>query len=281
MRFIQFSAAKLNLSLRVTNKRHDGYHNIVSLFLRLPAVETLSISKTFHADGARVKGVEIEGENIVSRALRRAREAGLDVPFLDVEISKIIPPGSGLGAGSGNAAAVLRCLAEADQNAELEKWQSAALKTGADVPFLFSRYPLALVSGIGEILEPLAPVKLCASIVFPEWSVGTENAYSQLDNWHGEKYPLSDDEARNEALALHRKLLAKEHIGLLPNDFAPMLIEKFPDYLDLFNMFDKSGAIAWGITGSGGAAFALSENASSPLTVTWPDWARQVLTLDI
>jgi len=291
MRFIQFSAAKLNLSLRVTNKRHDGYHDIVSLFLRLPAVETLAISRSDHAaDFARTRGVEIEGENIVSRALRLTREVGLDIPFLDVEISKTIPPGSGLGAGSGNAATVLSWLAEASEatktvkvtkNAELEKWHAAALKTGADVPFLFSRHPLALVSGIGEVLEPLAPLKLCASIVFPEWSVGTENAYLQLDYWHGEKYPLSDDEARNEALALHKKLLAKEHIGLLPNDFAPMLIEKFPDYLDLFNIFDKSGHIAWGITGSGGAAFALSDDALPSLAFDWPSWARQVLTLDI
>ena len=87
MRFIQFSAAKLNLSLRVTKKRLDGYHDIVSLFLRLPAVESLSISKAEvrGKDDVRVSGVEIEGENIVSSALRRAREAGVDVPFLDVE----------------------------------------------------------------------------------------------------------------------------------------------------------------------------------------------------
>ena len=279
MHYMQLSAAKLNLSLRVTNKRRDGYHDIVSLFLRLPNLETLSISKAKGiADDVRVRGVEVKGENIVSRALCRAREAGFDVPFLDVEISKSIYPGSGLGAGSGNAAAILRWLAGSavSQKDDLV-WQNVALKTGADVPFLLSDCSLALVSGIGEILEPLEPLGLCASIVFPEWSVGTGDAYAQLDGRYGGEYPLSDPVARAEAGALYKGLLAKERVGFLPNDFAPALMEKFPGYLDLFDMFDKSGHIAWGITGSGGAAFALSDKIAPPWATAWPSWARLVL----
>ena len=289
MRFIQPSAAKLNLSLRVTKKRSDGYHDIVSLFLRLSSVETLSITKIEGADSdnVRVSGVEVEGENIVSRALRLARKAGLDAPFLDVEISKTIFPGSGLGAGSGNAAAVLCFLCGLSRQAGSAAyqnglaWLNVALKTGADVPFLFSCNPLALVSGVGEILEPLEPLKFYASIVFPEWSVGTENAYAQLDGRHGGEYPLSGSAARAEAYALHKKLLAGERVGFMPNDFAPALMEKFPEYLGLFDVFDKSGHIAWGVTGSGGAAFALSKEIQPHLADAWPYWVRQVMTLDI
>ena len=275
MLFIQPSAAKLNLSLRVTNRRSDGYHDIVSLFLRLPAVETLSISKAEgRADDVRMSGarIDIDEENIVSRALRRAREAGIEVPFQDVEISKTIPPGSGLGAGSGNAAAILNWLAGNAIGQECQEWQNVALKTGADVPFLFSCHPLAMVSGVGEILEPLEPLKLCASIVFPGWSVGTKNAYAQLDSRYGSEYPLSDSAARIEAYALHKKLLAGEQIGFLPNDFAPALMEKFPDYLKIFDMFEKNGHIAWGITGSGGAAFALSLSDGEKEQYTMKQW---------
>jgi 4-diphosphocytidyl-2-C-methyl-D-erythritol kinase len=274
VRFIQPSAAKLNLSLRVTAKRADGYHDIVSLFLRLPPVETLSIARAEDADAVRVKGgIEVEGENIVSRALRSARGEGLDVPFLDVEITKALYPGSGIGAGSGNGAAVLSWLAGGGAG---PVWQNAARKTGADVPFLFSGYSLALVSGTGDILEPLEAPELHTVTVLPDWSVGTENAYAQLDRRCGGMYALSAAAARAEADGLCRKLRRKERIGLLPNDFTPLLMDKFPDYDKLFGVFDDAGASAWGITGSGGAAFALFHEAQKPGAFPWPAWVRLV-----
>ena len=128
MRFVQPSAAKLNLSLRVTKKR-EGYHDIVSVFLRLPPVETLLISEARCAerDEVRVYGTDIgeTKENIVARGLRCAREAGYKVPFLNVEILKTLYPGSGIGAGSGNGAAILRWLAERNgfSRDEWEKWR--------------------------------------------------------------------------------------------------------------------------------------------------------------
>jgi 4-diphosphocytidyl-2-C-methyl-D-erythritol kinase len=275
VRFIYPSAAKLNLSLRVTAKRKDGYHDIVSLFLRLPPVETLSIARARDSDAVRVRGVEVEGENIVSRALRSARGEGLDVPFLDVEITKALYPGSGLGAGSGNGAAILSWLAEGDGSSA---WRRAAEKTGADVPFLFSGHPLALASGTGEVLEPLEPLELYAATAFPDWSVGTENAYTRLDNWYKGVYVQSGAAALAEAERLCRELRRREKVGLLPNDFVPPLMDKFPDYDKLFDVFDNGGASAWGITGSGGAAFALFYEAPNLRGLPWPSWVRLVLS---
>ncbi len=280
MRFVQNSAAKLNLSLRVTSRRGDGYHDIVSLFLRLPSAETLLISEANAKDIVRVRGLDIEGENIVARALRLARDAGFDVPFFNVEILKTLYPGSGLGAGSGNAAALLNGLAGTRGNNN-DLWRQVALKTGADVPFLFSGHPLALVSGIGEIVEPLDPLPLHVWVVFPSWSVGTENAYGQLDRRYGAAYPLDDGRARDEAEILCQALRAKKYKGLLPNDFAPGLLDKFPDYERLFKGFETAGSCAWGITGSGGAAFALFYDSPPPYAFVWPEWTKQVLSLQI
>ena len=277
MRFIVPSAAKLNLSLRVAGRLENNYHNIVSLFWRLPSVESLWISIAEREDEVRCRGIEVEGENIVSRALRYARNTGRKIPFLNVEIVKALYPGSGLGAGSGNAAAVLRWLAGDGYSFE---WRKTALETGADVPFLFSGHSLALISGIGEVLEPLDPLPLInAWIVFPEWSVGTENAYGELDRRCGGVYPLDEAAARIEAEMLCHKLRHKEQIGFLPNDFTPGLIDKFPDYGKLFQVFEDEGSCAWGITGSGGAAFALFYDTSNSAIVTWPPWVRQVLSV--
>jgi 4-diphosphocytidyl-2-C-methyl-D-erythritol kinase len=276
MLFVQPSAAKLNLSLRVTGRRENGYHNIVSLFLRLPSAEALLISPTDgQADLVQTQGVEISGENIVSRALGCARDAGFHAPPLDVRVMKTLYPGSGLGAGSGNAAAVLSWLAGDSRRDDLA-WRAVALRTGADVPFLFSGLPLARVTGIGEEVEPLEPLRdFSAWVVLPQWSVGTENAYGRLDRRLRGAYPLNEAAARAEADGLHRRLLAGERLGLLPNDFALTLLEDFPKYQELFQVFEQEeGAIAWGITGSGAAAFAIFCGATSPLSVSWPSWVR-------
>ncbi|MDR1049322.1 MAG: 4-diphosphocytidyl-2C-methyl-D-erythritol kinase [Synergistaceae bacterium] len=274
MRYVQPSAAKVNLSLRVTGRREDGYHDIVSLFLRLPSAETLLISETEGADEVRVSGAEIQGENIVSRALRAARETGFDIRPLGVEIVKTLYPGSGLGGGSGNGAALLRWLAGPDDGPE---WRAAARKTGADVPFLFSGCPLALVSGTGDIVEPLESLAANLLVAFPDWNVNTENAYEQLDR-RGESHRLPDPAARAEALRLSERLRGGEKAGFLPNDFAPFLMEKFPGYARLFDVFDDGGAFAWGITGSGGAAFALFREFPRARAFHWPPWVRQILS---
>ena len=278
MRFVLSSSAKLNLSLRVTSRRSDGYHDIVSLFLRLPSVETIFLSEAGWQDSVHVRSLEIEGENIVARALRCARAEGKELPFCDVEIVKTLYPGSGLGAGSGNGAAVLRWFAGKEDD---PAWRRAALNTGADVPFLFSGVSLALVSGIGEILEPREPFPLYAVVVFPDWSTGTTNAYGELDLRYGEKYPLDGRSARAEAEELYQKLRDGERIGLLPNDFAPFLMEKFPDYGKLFEVFDRNGSRAWGITGSGSAAFALFDENPQASEIPWSARIRQIVQVEL
>ncbi|NLL36143.1 MAG: 4-diphosphocytidyl-2C-methyl-D-erythritol kinase [Fretibacterium sp.] len=261
----------------MTSKREDGYHDLVSLFLRIPSMESLRITplKQASCDRVRTLGLEIEGENILLRALRLAREAGFSVPFLDVEIQKNLPPGSGLGAGSGNGAALLQWLAA---NTPSPVWQQVARSTGADVSFLFSGAPLALVSGIGDVIEPLPCFPLSALVVFPGWKVGTKNAYGELDERCGGVYSKKESEARSETDALYKALVEGRPCGFLPNDLASALLERFPRYSELFVLFEELGYHAWGITGSGSAAFALSPKTRLP-EVPWPSWVEQVIFL--
>ena len=275
MRFILPSFAKLNLSLRVTGLRDDGYHDLMSIFVRIPAGEVLRVARRSGAasqDLIKAEGMLLEGENSVGKALRLAREAGLSVPFLEIEILKSLLPGSGLGAGSGNGAALLRWL---DAEAPDPRWGCVARRLGADVPYIFSGLPAALASGIGDCLEPLLPLSLGGWVIFPDWSVETKDAYAELDAFYPRGYPLDGAEARAEALRLYAALQKGGRVGLLPNDFAPPLLDRYHGYRELFGLFEQSGALAWGITGSGGAAFCLSSR-SAPVPA-WPVWVRQVL----
>ena len=155
------------------------------------------------------------------------------------------------------------------------RWPEVARRTGADVPCLFSGFPVALVSGIGDRIEPLPALSLGGRVFFPEWSVGTKGAYDELDARFPGGYPLCASEARGEALRLYKALQKGERVGLLPNDFALPLLERFPEYRELFGILERSEALAWGITGSGGAAFCLF--AAPVPSLGYPEWVRQVL----
>jgi 4-diphosphocytidyl-2-C-methyl-D-erythritol kinase len=276
MRFVLPAFAKLNLTLRVTGRRADGYHELMSSFLRVPSGETLFVTPGVNEDGVEMTGLDLSfsGENIVSKALRLAREAGAEIPPLRVSIAKALYPGSGLGSGSGNAAAILRCLAPRYPGLP---WEDIAGRVGADVSFLFSGLQAARVSGIGERIEPLQIPNLNGCAAFPDWDVGTGSAYAALDAAYPKGYPMNGEDARAELDQILSRLGRGERIGLLPNDFTPPLLADHPRYRELFKLFERAGSSGWGITGSGGAAFALFSGAVP--VIQWPEWVRQILIL--
>ena len=263
MRIILPTFAKLNLTLRVINKRSDGYHNIVSTFLKIPSGDVLYISESTARIDVVNANIPIKGENIIIKALRIAREEGFKIPYLNVKIHKSIPPGSGLGAGSGNAAAVLWWLGA----------EKIAAKVGADVPFLCSNFNMAIVSGIGEHIEPAKKdVNVPHGIiVIPDWQTDTANAYKELDTIG---YGVDTLLARTEMRDMYHANAGKK-VGLLPNDFIKVLIKEHPKYNELFSIFDKAGADAWGVTGSGSAAFGVFNSA--PKLIKWPSYIKNVL----
>lgn len=262
MRVILPCFAKINLSLRVINKRQDGYHNIVSAFVRINSGDVLYISESTTGKDSVSTNMHLEGENIVAKALRVAREEGFKIPCFNVKIHKSIPPGSGLGAGSGNAAAVLQWLGA----------ERIAPKVGADVAFLCSDMKVAIVSGIGDRIEKVENQNIHGVIAVPNWETSTKTAYAELDSMG---YDVDIMLARKELIDVyHANASAGKKIGLLPNDFLKVLVRKHPKYNELFRIFQEAGANAWGITGSGSAAFGLFDR---PVIIKWPEYIKHVL----
>ncbi|MBQ7264190.1 MAG: 4-diphosphocytidyl-2C-methyl-D-erythritol kinase [Synergistaceae bacterium] len=268
--------AKLNVGLRAVGRRADGYHDLVSIFLRIPSGEALVIGRaprdevSFAGLGAR-----IDGEDTVSRALRLAREAGADVPPLKIEVRKAVPPGSGLGAGSGDAAALLQWLAQGRPDVP---WADVARRVGADVPFLLSGHAAALVSGTGDRIDPVSFPRMRGVVAFPAWDAPTAGTWSAMDEAYGGAWPLDEASARDEAARILRALEAGERLGLLPNDFLATVGEMRPRYDELSALFGAAGHVAWGMTGSGSAAFSLFHTSAR---LSWPEWIRQVLCLSV
>ena len=172
--------AKVNLTLAVTGRNADGYHQLASVFLRVGLSDRLALdvhapAGSRPADGLLVEddpGCPIEG-NLVLRAAaavrtelaRRAASsspaggvsaAGPEAPALAFRLRKRIPMGAGLAGGSSDAATALEMAARA-LGLELTQAQRLGLaaRLGADVPFFVGGHAAALVTGIGEQLEPL------------------------------------------------------------------------------------------------------------------------------
>lgn len=221
-----------------------------------------------------VRGLELKGGNLVTKALAAARSSGGNIPALDMKLDKIFPPGSGIGAGSGNAAALLSWLAERFA-VSLPPQETARL--GADVVFLAQKYEMAEAAGIGELLSPYAKVpRMSWLLVFPSWTSDTKEAYAALDEARGNNYlPLTCCQAATEAKACAELLCKGERVGLLPNDFYPQLAEKHHEYGTAERIAEESGALGWGLCGSGSAFFALYSETGSSLRDAAERFARE------
>ena len=103
--------------------------------------------------------------------------------------------------------------------------------------------------------------------VIPAWGSSTREAFAQYDRQSGTP-SMNAHQAEEELLVIYTDLMQGEKkVGLLPNDFLPLLCTNHPEYLRLFSLFDEGGATAWGLTGSGSGAFALLPDPSG-----FPSW---------
>ncbi len=257
---IEPSYAKLNLTLRVLGRRSDGFHELSTIFLKFGPVDYLTINEGVEDNVKvifkRIKST-IQGRNILLKTLDRLRSVGIPVPPMEMIIEKNIPPGTGLGCGSGNAAALLNYLKE--KSAQKIQLDEISASIGADVPFLCGSSRLALAEGIGDKLQFLDDdwLNLCVAVVIPRFRYNTPEMYRKLDAEYSGKWPKNPESAREESREILYKLNKNSHLGLLPNDFCAVLLKEHPEYDDLFEVFRASEALAWGISGSGSAAFGL------------------------
>ena len=159
--------AKLTWYLEVTGRRSNGYHELRSEMTTLGLSDELVIDP--EGDGLTILGgppLPLGENNLISRALRLLGRRA------NVTLTKRIPVGGGLGGGSADAAAILRWGGGVDD--------LVALQLGGDVPFC-QRGGRALVTGVGEFIEPLAPLTRDVTLFLPPFSVSTPAVYQAYD----------------------------------------------------------------------------------------------------
>lgn len=266
--------AKINLSLRVTGRRDDGYHLLDSLVGfadfgdRLawdPAGAGLAVSGPFAAHAPAGPG------NLVLRAAQ-GFAARLGGPVGGWRLEKHLPAGAGLGGGSADAAAALKLMAAAR---EIDPADPAlarlALDLGADVPVCLAGHA-ARMRGVGEIITPLPPWPSVALVLaWPGAPLSTPRVFAARSG------PFSPDGPAPAALAdgpaLARLLAGRD------NDLAPAARGLLPalDRL-LAALAAAPGCLLARMSGSGSAAFGLfadpasAADAAAALAEAEPGW---------
>lgn len=177
--------AKINLGLKITGRRPDGYHNLQSLMVPLSIGDQLNL-EALDAPGAWLAScdhpdVPVGEGSLVEKAFRFAAKALDYAGGLSLSLKKVIPMGAGLGGGSSDAAAVMRGVERfTGRQIPADLYSEVAYKVGADVPF-FLKEGAKWVMGIGEQVRPLSKMSpLNVLLVHPGVGIATKWVYSQL-----------------------------------------------------------------------------------------------------
>jgi 4-diphosphocytidyl-2-C-methyl-D-erythritol kinase len=151
--------AKLNLCLRITGRRADGYHQLQTVFRLLDWGDVVHLrlrgDGQVRRQGPAAPGVD-EADDLAVRAANLLRMEARCSKGVDIAVEKRIPVGGGFGGGSSDAATVLRALDRLwGLDLGEERLAALGLALGADVP-VFVRGRNAWAEGVGEALTPLA-----------------------------------------------------------------------------------------------------------------------------
>ena len=255
---VEAAQAKLNLSLAITGRRADGFHELVSLVAPVALADTLALDVgrplALTCDDP---ALPVDGANLVLKAAAAYARRRPSAPTGHFHLSKKVPHGAGLGGGSADAAAALRLLDRSSGDPlGSEALEALAAEVGSDCPF-FVRGQAAVMRGRGERLTVLPDAARAALagrkvvLAKPPFGVPTPEAYGLLAK-AGKYRPAAQAEAE---LAAWIGSPSADPAGL-GNDLAAPVFAKYVALpAGLASLHRVTGA-EWHLTGSGSACFA-------------------------
>ena len=261
--------AKVNLSLRVLAREASGYHQIETLFCRLELGDDVVVRTNVRGrsldctgDAIPAAGLGPIERNLAWRAaLAYANATGWPNEW-SIELVKHVPVGGGLGGGSADAGAVLRCLnALSPAPLSVPDLLGLAAPLGADVPFLTMDTPLAVAWGRGErmLALPCLPGRSVTLACFP-FGVATPDAYRWLDEAPAADAPVAT------ALDVRQLTTWTGVAALAHNDFEIVVASRFPQVAETLASWRaaivrRRDPLAFAmLAGSGSTVFALGDD---------------------
>ena len=251
------SFAKINISLNITKKRDDGFHELDSVMLPIALHDSLVISKLNNANDNFVTvddfSIGTFSYNLATFAIERLQSKYRFKDKFRILIHKVIPIQAGLGGGSSNAACTLKAVntmlklgASDEELIELSK------TLGCDIPFFIKCKP-ARVQGVGEILNPITVKNnYYVLLVKPETGCSTREVYSISDSMD---LKVTNIDNVVKALENGDDELLEANIS---NALQEPAIKLVPAIQTIIDELHSEGLKMVQVTGSGSAVFALS-----------------------
>lgn len=277
------ASAKINLHLKVLERRKDGFHGIESIFQKISLYDRILL----HAEDADDFSCRIidnsgipEKENILYKAAKLFSDcSGFPLRVL-IEMEKGIPMGSGLGGGSSDAAVLLKTLNQASGFFFTDEYLNLlASQLGSDIPFFLRNETAAFVTGKGEVVSPIGLSAAVSqpyfeywiALIYPGFTVSTAEAYYRIDALRKKDYsryaeknsadPLqhSQTELSDRITSLSAGIFLLQPPGKWPffNDFEPIICSSNPVYEKIRMELRNHNALFTSLTGSGAAYYGL------------------------
>jgi 4-diphosphocytidyl-2-C-methyl-D-erythritol kinase len=278
MTFTELAAAKVNLTLRVLGRRPDGYHELESLvaFAGFGDEVTLEVSEPLSLEVTGPFAPAIEGENLVATTLALLSKLKPRLALGKVTLTKQLPVAAGLGGGSADVAALLRCVGRANPSvADRFDWPAIAASIGADVSVCLMSQ-CAFITGIGDRVEPIAGYPpLCALLVNPGLPLRTRAVFEAL----GARPVEGNAGGRNAIEPLPTAGALLSYLQRQNNDLEPPAARLLPAVADVLAALRASPACLLArMTGSGPTCFGIyptpsaAESAARTIAAAAPAW---------
>lgn len=259
MRALKVKAhAKINLYLRVTGKRSDGYHDIETVFQSIGLADSLTLQKNvrleIQADHPQLPSPE---ENLIFRAAELLRAKAGRAAGAAIDLTKNIPIAAGLAGGSADAAAALTGLNQLwELGLTRPQLQKIGSEIGADVPFCL-RGGTMFGYGKGDSLEVLPPLpSLNVVLAKPAFSISSRQLYQIWDE-SGHPDLVGNPSTMREAIARGDNQAIASN---LVNTLEQVAVKIYPEIGKLKQSMIDAGALGAQMSGSGPAVFALAES---------------------
>ncbi len=253
-----YANAKINLSLDVTKRRPDGYHEVSMIMQSVDLSDILDIEKN---EGDSIiltcdnDALACDGSNLIVRAAKALQDHVGANDGLKMHLTKRIPMAAGLAGGSADAAAALVGVNKlCGYGLSVPELQKIGTKIGADIPFCIQG-GTCLAEGIGEILTEISPMPDCHIVLIkPPFDVSTKYVYEHLDALDYATLDHPDTRAMQKLIAAGEVTTVAAHIG---NILESVTVAGYPEIADIKNNLSAFGADGVLMSGSGPTVYGI------------------------